>query len=49
MNIYWDQTSLLAQIGLVNSKGLPISGIEQAKILVDLATKKGDNKQKEVI
>jgi carboxymethylenebutenolidase len=30
-HIYWDQASLLAQIGLLDSKQLPITGIEQEK------------------
>ncbi|CAG8607754.1 20087_t:CDS:2, partial [Dentiscutata erythropus] len=30
-HIYWDQASVLAQIGLLNKEGLPITGAEQAK------------------
>eukprot|EP00890_Picochlorum_soloecismus_P005396 jgi/Picsp_1/5858/NSC_03217-R1_carboxymethylenebutenolidase len=29
--IYWDQASVLLQIGLINAEGLPILGDEQAK------------------
>ncbi len=29
-HIYWDQASVLVQIGLIDSKGLPIHGIETA-------------------
>jgi carboxymethylenebutenolidase len=29
--IYWDQASLLAQIGLLNPAKLPITGVEQAR------------------
>ncbi|MBM3940208.1 MAG: ester cyclase [SAR202 cluster bacterium] len=29
-HIYWDQATVLAQLGLLNAKGLPVSGIEQA-------------------
>ncbi|HET9807641.1 MAG: ester cyclase [Deltaproteobacteria bacterium] len=37
-HIYWDQASLLAQIGLLdNNKELPITGIEQSKKLQELA------------
>jgi carboxymethylenebutenolidase len=34
-HIYWDQASVLAQIGLLDPAGLPITGIEQAKKLLD--------------
>jgi carboxymethylenebutenolidase len=33
--IYWDQASLLAQIGLLDTAKLPISGAEQAARLLD--------------
>jgi len=33
--IYWDQASILAQIGLLNPAALPISGAEQAARLRD--------------
>ena len=34
-HIYWDQASVLVQIGALNPKGLPVAGIETAKKLVD--------------
>src|SRR5665213_1608151 len=34
-HIYWDQASLLAQIGLLDATGLPITGAEQARNLLD--------------
>lgn len=34
-HIYWDQASVLVQIGLLNRDGLPISGVEQAHKLLD--------------
>jgi carboxymethylenebutenolidase len=34
-HIYWDQGSLLAQIGLLDPNALPVSGAEQAKRLID--------------
>jgi carboxymethylenebutenolidase len=34
-HIYWDQASVLVQIGLLDPRGLPIAGIETAKKLVD--------------
>ncbi len=34
-HIYWDQASVLAQIGLLDPKGLPIAGIETARKLLD--------------
>ncbi|MEZ5923878.1 MAG: dienelactone hydrolase family protein [Hyphomicrobiaceae bacterium] len=34
-HIYWDQASVLTQIGLIDPTGLPIAGREQAKKLLD--------------
>jgi carboxymethylenebutenolidase len=34
-HIYWDQASLLAQVGLLDPKTLPVTGAEQAKALQD--------------
>ena len=34
-HIYWDQASLLAQIGLLDPKALPVTGPEQARRLQD--------------
>ena len=34
-HIYWDQASVLVQIGLIDPTGLPVAGIETAKKLVD--------------
>src|SRR3990167_6869475 len=34
-HIYWDQASVLVQIGLLNPKGLPVCGIEQAQKMLD--------------
>ena len=34
-HIYWDQASVLAQIGLLDPARLPVAGIETAKKLVD--------------
>jgi carboxymethylenebutenolidase len=36
-HIYWDQASLLAQIGLLDPIGVPIKGVEQAERLKDLS------------
>jgi carboxymethylenebutenolidase len=43
-HIYWDQASLLAQIGLLDSSSLPVTGIEQARILLELS--KSPNRKK---
>ena len=37
-HIYWDQASLLSQIGLLTTTHLPITGIEQSRRLYRLAT-----------
>lgn len=34
-HIYWDQASLLVQIGLLDPKNLPVAGIETAKKVLD--------------
>jgi carboxymethylenebutenolidase len=34
-HIYWDQASVFAQIGLIETKGLPVAGIETAHKLLD--------------
>jgi carboxymethylenebutenolidase len=36
-HIYWDQASLLAQVGLLDAAGLPVTGAEQADTLLDRA------------
>ena len=38
-HIYWDQASLLAQIGLLDTKRLPVTGIEQARMFVEISEK----------
>ena len=34
-HIYWDQGSLLAQVGLLDTAKLPVTGAEQARKLLD--------------
>jgi carboxymethylenebutenolidase len=34
-HIYWDQASVLVQIGLLDPKGLPVAGAESARKLID--------------
>jgi carboxymethylenebutenolidase len=34
-HIYWDQASILVQIGLLDPEGLPVAGVETAKKLID--------------
>jgi carboxymethylenebutenolidase len=36
-HIYWDQASVLVQIGLLDPALLPVSGAEQADRLIELA------------
>jgi len=35
-HIYWDQASVLVQIGLLNPTGLPIKGVETAEKMHEL-------------
>jgi carboxymethylenebutenolidase len=34
-HIYWDQASVLVQIGLLDQKGLPVTGAETAHMAMD--------------
>jgi len=34
-HIYWDQASVLVQIGLLDPAGLPVAGVESARKAVD--------------
>jgi carboxymethylenebutenolidase len=43
-HIYWDQASLLAQIGLLDANNLPVKGIEQSTKLQELVTGSRDSK-----
>lgn len=36
-HIYWDQASVLAQLGLLDSAAIPVAGAEQAERLLELA------------
>ena len=35
-HIYWDQASVLVQIGLLSPNGLPVNGIETAKRMEEI-------------
>jgi carboxymethylenebutenolidase len=34
-HIYWDQASVLVQIGLLDPNGLPVAGVETAQKVLD--------------
>jgi len=34
-HIYWDQASVLAQLGLIDSANLPVAGVETAEKVLD--------------
>jgi carboxymethylenebutenolidase len=38
-HIYWDQASVLTQIGLLDRKNLPVKGIEESQRLKELTSK----------
>lgn len=38
-HIYWDQASVLVQIGLLKPGKIPITGVEQTRKLVELSKK----------
>lgn len=46
-HIYWDQASLLVQVGLLDPKHLPVVGVEQAGRLRELRGRNGDSPQEE--
>jgi carboxymethylenebutenolidase len=48
-HIYWDQASVLAQIGLLdtNTNNLPIEGIEQSRKLQELVSGRDESLNKE--
>ena len=33
--IYWDQASVLVQLGLIDKRGLPVAGVESARKILD--------------
>jgi carboxymethylenebutenolidase len=37
-HVYWDQASLLTQIGILDPRSLPITGIEQSQKLKELSS-----------
>jgi carboxymethylenebutenolidase len=44
-HIYWDQASLLAQICILDSKNLPVYGIEQTRKLLELSSQQKRNEK----
>lgn len=36
-HIYWDQASVMVQIGLLNPEGLPVTGVQQTNKLAELS------------
>ncbi len=41
--IYWDQASVLAQVGLIDAEQLPVTGIEASRKVVDPAHEPSNN------
>jgi len=41
-HIYWDQASVLAQLGLIDAGALPVAGVENTRKLLDLAVGHAD-------
>lgn len=39
-HIYWDQASVLVQVGLLDAKGLPVKGIETAQKMEEILQRK---------
>jgi carboxymethylenebutenolidase len=36
-HIYWDQASVLVQLGLLEAEGLPVAGVETARKVLDVS------------
>jgi carboxymethylenebutenolidase len=36
-HIYWDQASVMVQIGLLNPEGLPVTGVQQTNKFAELS------------
>ena len=41
-HVWWDQASLLVQVGLLDSANLPVAGVEQARKLLRVAQRHRD-------
>ena len=41
-HVWWDQASLLVQVGLLHPKNLPVAGVEHARKLLRVAQEPGD-------
>jgi carboxymethylenebutenolidase len=39
-HIYWDQASVLVQLGLLDTENLPVTGLEQSKKLAGMSKEK---------
>jgi carboxymethylenebutenolidase len=39
-HVYWDQGSLLAQVGLLDHSKVPVLGVEQTRKLLELVSRK---------
>jgi carboxymethylenebutenolidase len=37
LHVYWDQATVLAQIGMLDTAGLPVVGIQSARKVLDIA------------
>jgi carboxymethylenebutenolidase len=37
LHVYWDQASVLAQIGMLETEGLPVVGVQSARRVLDIA------------
>jgi carboxymethylenebutenolidase len=42
-HFYWDQASVLAQVGMIDTKNLPIIGIDQARKLLEVSRKNSES------
>ena len=43
-HVWWDQASLLVQVGLLDAANLPVAGVEQARRLLRVAEENGDER-----
>jgi carboxymethylenebutenolidase len=45
-HVWWDQASLLVQVGLLDPTKLPVAGVEQARELLRVAQRHGDQSER---
>lgn len=48
-HVWWDQATLLVQVGLLDPANLPVAGVEQARTLLRVAQEKRDQRMRRAL